>query len=68
MTVQETFSEWFRQLDQRDQNTLLAHVKDRYFSTPSPLPKVESANTATENYFAEPEKRQAVCPTCKREL
>jgi hypothetical protein len=66
MTIQETFAEWFRQLDPKEQNILLEYVKDRFFQPGPPLPASEKADSTTADHYAGPRSGQGVCPTCKR--
>jgi hypothetical protein len=66
MTIQETFAEWFRQLDPKEQNILLEYVKDRFFQPHSPQSAIEKPDSPTADHHAEPGPVQGVCPTCKR--
>jgi hypothetical protein len=68
MTIQETFAEWFRQLDPREQNVLLTFVKDHYFTAQFNSHAVEDLDGPASNRVAEPGSTRNVCPTCKREM
>jgi len=66
MSVEQTFSAWFRRLNPREQNAVLRYIRDHYFSRPSPPFTIEATNPPAANFLAGPGKEQPVCPTCKR--
>jgi hypothetical protein len=67
MTIQETFAEWFRQLDPKEQSILLEYVKDRFFQPLSPSSPAGRATSPIATHQTEPEEGRNACPTCKRQ-
>ncbi len=64
MSSEDTFDDWFKKLTPTDQQALLKHIKDKYFSTLNE--GYYGGPSTTRGYYSGPSAGNAVCPTCKR--